>query len=111
MAEKAIEEWHEPSPAPSYEGGSSSDDKGREDEGGEDESGEDEGGEDESTSYEEEQVTPRAPKKRHTEEEDDPTYTPEKAKEEDHIDTPEKIGPSTRQSRTLVRHDKGRVSI
>jgi hypothetical protein len=104
--EKAIEEWREPSPTLSYERGSSSDD-----EGGEDESGEDEGGEDESTSYEEEQVTPRAPKKRRTEEEDDPTYTLEKAEEEDHTNTLEKTGPSTRQSRTLVRHDEGRVSI
>jgi hypothetical protein len=101
MAEKAIEEWHEPSPALSYEGGSSWDDEGREDEGGEDE----------STSYEEEQVTPRALKKRRTEEEDDPTYMPEKAKEEDHTDTPEKMGPSTQQSCTPGRHDEGRVSI
>jgi hypothetical protein len=111
MAKKAIEEWREPSLTPSYEGGSSSDDKGREDKGGEDESGEDDGGEDESTSYEEEQVTLRAPKKRHTEEEDDPTYMLEKAKEEDHTNTREKTGPSTRQSRTPVRHDEGRVSI
>jgi hypothetical protein len=30
------------------------------------------------------------------EEEDDPTYTPEKAEEEDHTNTPKKTGPSTR---------------
>jgi hypothetical protein len=39
---------------------------------------------------------------------------PRRAKEEDHTDTLEKTGPSTRQSRTLGRHsadDEGRVSI
>jgi hypothetical protein len=93
MAKKPIEEWHDPSPAPSYEGGLSSSD---------DEGGDDVGGDDESTLYEEEVLTLRAPKKRRMEAEDDPTYTLEKAEEEDRTDMPEKTGPSTQQSRTPV---------
>jgi hypothetical protein len=53
---------------------------------------------DKSTSFEEEMLKPRLEKKGRTEEEDDPTYMLEK------------MGPSTRNSRTPRRHDDGHVS-
>jgi hypothetical protein len=59
MAAEPAGEWHEPSPATSDEGGSSSSDEG-------------------SKSYGEEVLTPRLEKKDKIEEELDPTYTPEK---------------------------------
>ena len=55
MAGEPIEEWRQPSPAPSDDGSSSSD---------------------ESTSYKEEVLTPPIEKKRRTEEVEDPTYSP-----------------------------------
>jgi hypothetical protein len=58
MAEEPTGQWREPSPALSYEEGSSSSY--------------------ESTSYEEEVLTPRPQKKSRTEEEEDLTYTLEK---------------------------------
>jgi hypothetical protein len=71
-------EWCEPSPGLSDEEASSSSN--------------------ESTSFEEEVLTLRPEKKGRTEEEDDPTYTPEKT------------GTSTRNSRTLAWDDEGHVS-
>jgi len=55
MAGLPIEEWRDPSPAPSDDGSSSSD---------------------ESTSYEEGVLTPPIEKKHRTEEDEDPTYSP-----------------------------------
>jgi len=58
MSVERAGEWREPSPASSYKEGSSSSD--------------------DNTSYEEEVLTPRPEKKGRMEEEQDPTYTPEK---------------------------------
>jgi hypothetical protein len=78
MSVERAGEWREPSPASSYKKGSSSSD--------------------DSTSYEEEVLTPRPEKKGRTEEEQDPTYTPEKT------------GPSSRNSRTTAHSEEGHVS-
>ena len=80
MAGEPIEEWREPSPFTSDDGGSSYD---------------------ESTSYEEEVPTPPIEKKRRTEEDQDPNYTPTADR------------PSTRGTRTPQREqadDENRVS-
>jgi len=50
------------------------------------------------SSYEEEVLTPRPEKKDRTEEEQEPTYTPEK------------MGPSSRNSCTTTQSEEGRVS-
>jgi hypothetical protein len=89
MASKPAKEWHDPSPAISDKRSS---DEGSSDEGGSSSS------DDSDKSYEEEVTTPRPKKRGPTEEELDPTYTPEK------------IGPSTRNSRTLRSDDEGHVS-
>ena len=81
MAGEPIEEWSQPSPAPSDDGSSSSD---------------------EITSYKEEVLTPPIEKKRCTEEDKVPNYSP----------TPDRR-PSTRKSRTEARDaadDEDRVS-
>jgi len=78
MSVERAGEWCEPSPASSYKEGSSSSD--------------------DNTSYEEEVLTPRPEKKGKTEEEQDPTYTPEKT------------GPSSRDSRTTAQSEEGHVS-
>jgi len=73
MAGLPFEEWPDPSPAPSDDGGSSSN---------------------ESTSYEDKVPTPPIEKKRRTEEDEDPNYSP----------TPDRH-PSTRKSRTPARDE------
>jgi hypothetical protein len=88
MASKPAEEWREPSPIISDEG---SRDEGSGDEGGSSSTN------DSDKSYEE-VITPRQKRRGPTEEELDPTYTPEKT------------GPSTQNSRTPRRDDDGRVS-
>jgi hypothetical protein len=94
MVSKPAEEWREPSPGISDEGSS---DKGSRDEG----SG-DEGGlpstNDSDKSYEEEVITPRQKRRGPTEEELDPTYMPQK------------MGPSTQNSRTPRQYDDSGVS-
>jgi len=78
MSVERAGEWREPSPTSSYKEGSSSSE--------------------DSTSYEAEVLTPRLEKKGRTEEEQDPTYTPEKT------------GPSSRNSCTTAQSEEGRIS-
>jgi len=78
MSVERAREWREPSPASSYKEGSSSSN--------------------DNTLYEEEVLTPRPERKGRTEEEQDPTYMPEK------------MGPSSRNSHTTAQSEEGRVS-